>query len=226
MHVTIGIPCYKQAEFLSEAIESALAQTIPCEVIVVNDGSPDNTEEIAKKYPVKLINQVNKGLPSARNTAIMNMQGDYFLPLDADDKLLPLCVERLLHTAQTTNADIIAPSFETFGVAHDTVVLMPEPSLKDFLSGNRIAYFSMMKKEALLEVGGYSPRMYWGWEDYHLWFNLLSRGKKLVTLREILVMYRTKQDSMWHESIKHDKELWQQIFKDFPQIIPSEILTV
>lgn len=226
MKVTIAIPAYNQAEFLPEAIESAINQTIPCEIIVVNDGSPDNTLEVAKQYPVKIIDQVNKGLASARNTAIMNMTGDYLMPLDSDDMLIDTCVEELLTVAEKTGADIIAPSFKTFGTSDEVVTLQYNPSIEDFRTHNRIGYFSMIKKEALLECGGYSPRMVKGWEDYHLWFDLLSRGKQLVTVQKPLVLYRTKEKSMWLDSVKHSKELWDQIFKDFPHLLPKEIQTI
>ena len=212
--ITIGIPCFNQAEFLADAIESALAQTIPCEIIVVNDGSTDNSLEVARRYPVKVIDQVNKGLPSARNTLIMNMTGDYLLPLDADDILLENAVERILRVIEATGADIVAPSFKAFGVQNEKVILMPNPTLEDFKAANRIGYFSAIRKEALLEVGGYSPRMLWGYEDFALWIDLLKRGKKLVTIPEVLVLYRTKEQSMLTVALAHHDELISQIIKD------------
>src|SRR5690554_5285445 len=98
--VTIGIPLYNQQDYVADAIESALSQTTPCEIIVVNDGSTDKSLEVAQRYEkdgVKIINQVNKGLPSARNTVIMNMTGEFLMPLDADDILNDNCVEKLLN---------------------------------------------------------------------------------------------------------------------------------
>ncbi len=222
--VTIGIPCYNQAEYLSEAIESALAQTVHCEVIVVNDGSPDTTSEIAQKYPVKLINQVNKGLASARNTAIMNMTSDWFLPLDADDVLHPDCVSEILFKAeQEPDADVIGPSLQQFGLSNQMITLKERPTLEDFRLGNHLGYFSAVKKAALLEVGGYSPRMDKGYEDMHLWINLLTVGKKIVTIPMPLVFYRTKVNSMWTESKKHHAELMAQIYKDFPDFLPKTV---
>ncbi len=217
MKITVGISAYNQADTLRETIESVLAQTVPCEIIVVDDGSPDNSAEISSEYPVKLIRQVNKGLASARNTAIMNMTGDYFLPLDSDDMLRPTCIERILEVAEMTDADVIAPSIHCFGLAEQDTILMSEPKLEDFKEGNRLSYCSAIKKSALLEVGGYSPRMVEGYEDLHLWINLLTLGKRIVTIPEPLMLYRTKESSMWRDAKdKHHDKLMGQIYKDFP----------
>ena len=222
MKVTIGIPCYNQAEYLPEAVESALNQTVECEVIVVNDGSTDNTQEVAERYPVKVINQVNKGLSSARNTVLMNMTGDYLLPLDADDIFLKTCAEKLLKKAEETSADVVAPSMQNFGDSNETITIMEDPQLADFRTGNRIPYASLVRRSVLQEVGGYSPRMIHGYEDYHLWFNLLSPGKRIITIPDHLLLYRVKAKSMYKDALEHHSELMEQIFKDFPNVLPEE----
>jgi glycosyltransferase involved in cell wall biosynthesis len=239
MKITIGIPVYNGVEWLPEAIESALAQKGNIEVIVCDDGSTDGSLEIAKSYeskyfnfqsafpgalggiadfPIKVISQVNKGLASARNTIIMNMTGDYLLPLDADDILLDTCIEKIIEKIQETGDDIIAPSFKTFGTSGQEVILMENPTIEDFKTANRIGYCSAIKREALLEVGGYNPKMTWGAEDYDLWHDLLKRGKTLVTIPEVLWLYRTKENSMWTETQKHSEEFMEQIKKNHPEI--------
>lgn len=217
MIFSIIIPSYNQEKYLADAIDSAILQP-ESEVIVIDDGSTDNSLNIANRYKgkVKVISQVNKGLASARNTGIMNAKGTWILPLDADDILLDNCVEKLITAiAENPKADVISPSFKTFGTSSETIILMPNPTIEDFWAGNRVGYCSAIKKKALLEIGGYSPRMDKGWEDYHLWFNMLKRGKKIVTVPEVLWLYRTKEESMWTESVKHGDELWKQINKDF-----------
>lgn len=211
------IPSYNQQEYLPDAIESALNQTLPFqEIIVVDDGSTDNSLEIARKYPVKVISQVNKGLASARNTGIMNSSGDYVFFLDADDILSPNTNEIITKAIKETNADIVAPSFKCFGKGNDIIILSPTINLEMFKDGgNYLPYFCAVRREKLLEVGGYSPKMTWGWEDLHLWINLLSRGATVKTIPEVLVLYRTKEKSMWTESVKHSEELKAQIEKDF-----------
>lgn len=222
MRFSIIIPSFGQAQYLAEAIESALTQTHQdVEVIVIDDGSVDGSLEIARAYVprVKLIQQKNRGLASARNTGIMNATGDYVLPLDADDVLFLSCVQRMAEKIEDTCADVVAPSIHCFGKGDQDVILMPNPTFDDFKEGNRLAYCSAIKREALLEVGGYSPKMdsLGGWEDLHLWYDLLSRGKKIVTIQEPLVKYRTKTESMWTKAEKNKVALWAQITKDFPQ---------
>src|SRR5829696_17619 len=93
--VSVVIPCYNQAHFLGEAIESVLDQSYPnFEIIVVDDGSPDDTSEVAGRYPeVSLVRQENRGLSGARNAGLARSEGEYVVFLDADDRLLPEALE-------------------------------------------------------------------------------------------------------------------------------------
>lgn len=94
--VAVVIPCYKQAHFLGDAIESALKQTLPpSEVVVVDDGSPDDVYAVASRYPgVTYIRQQNQGLSAARNTGIRETNSELLVFLDSDDRLLPHALER------------------------------------------------------------------------------------------------------------------------------------
>src|SRR6059058_727746 len=93
--VSVIIPCYNQAHFLDEAIESVLTQTYPNrEIIVVDDGSTDNTAEVARRYSaVRHIYQENAGPAAARNAGVEAGRGKYLVFLDADDRLLPEALE-------------------------------------------------------------------------------------------------------------------------------------
>jgi glycosyltransferase involved in cell wall biosynthesis len=89
--VSVIIPCYNYARFLGEAIDSVTRQTYPhTEVIVVDDGSTDDTKQVVTAYPsVRYIRQDNAGVSRARNTGLSMSHGAYVLFLDADDRLLP-----------------------------------------------------------------------------------------------------------------------------------------
>jgi hypothetical protein len=147
----------------------------------------------------------------------MNTQTEYFFPLDSDDYLKDDCIEKLVKVARETGADVVAPSMQTFGTSNETVELMPNPQIEDFKVANRIPYASLIRMDALRECGGYSPKMdrLGGFEDYHLWHDLLSRGRRIVTVPEPLFMYRTKENSMWTETKGKEPELLEQINKDF-----------
>jgi glycosyltransferase involved in cell wall biosynthesis len=90
--VSVIIPCYNQGKYIDEAVDSVLSQTfLDYEIIIVNDGSTDAlTNSILKNYnkpKTKVIHTLNNGVSAARNIAIDNSQGEYILPLDADDKI-------------------------------------------------------------------------------------------------------------------------------------------
>ncbi len=232
MDISIIIPTYNQQDYLNDCIDSVLAQTVkPHEIIIVNDGSTDNTKEIAESYKeVKVVNQTNRGLSSARNTGIMNATGTWILPLDSDDILKENAIERLQQEIKQNNyddlfnengADVIGISFKCFGLNSDPIILMKDPQIEDFKVANRIGYCSLIKRSVLLEVGGYSAKMVQGYEDLHLWFTLMSRGKKIKTIQDILWLYRVRENSMISDSIKHHVPLMTQIAFDFPEIFPD-----
>jgi glycosyltransferase involved in cell wall biosynthesis len=97
--VSVVIPCYNQAHFLPDAVESVLSQSYrDFEVIVVDDGSQDDTQEVASAYVakdprVRLIRQQNRGLAGARNRGLAESRGEYVVFLDSDDLLLEEALE-------------------------------------------------------------------------------------------------------------------------------------
>jgi glycosyltransferase involved in cell wall biosynthesis len=109
--VTIGIPCYNSERWLSQAIESALAQTWPnCEVIVVDDGSTDRSVEIARSYGdrVRLLTAEHGGANHARNEVLRASRGAWLQFLDADDYLEPQKIaQQFAETRTGASADVI-----------------------------------------------------------------------------------------------------------------------
>lgn len=115
--VSIIIPCYNQAHFLDEALQSVFDQTYAnWECIIVNDGSTDNTKEIAKKWDERdsrffYSYQENGGLSSARNTGLNIANGDYIQFLDADDCLHHFKFQESLELVKQYNADLIITNY-------------------------------------------------------------------------------------------------------------------
>ncbi|TAL45510.1 MAG: glycosyltransferase family 2 protein, partial [Salinibacterium sp.] len=99
--VTVCVPVYQDHTYLEQTLASVAAQTVPpLEILVINDGSgPAQTETIqalAAKYGAEHYRVTNRGLPNARNTAIMLARGHAFLPLDADDWIEPTYIAKTL----------------------------------------------------------------------------------------------------------------------------------
>lgn len=118
--ISIIVPCYNQAVYLDEALQSVFDQTYQnWECIIVNDGSQDNTEIIAQKWLERdsrfiYLCQENGGLSSARNLGLENAKGDYIQFLDADDCLHKLKFEESLIVAQLNNSDLIISNYVAF----------------------------------------------------------------------------------------------------------------
>lgn len=193
--VSIVIPCYNQAQWLPDAIESALAQTHACEVIVVNDGSTDGTSEVARRYPVTLIEQKNRGLSGARNAGVQAASGEFILPLDSDDVISPTYVEKAL-VRFTRGVKVVNCYQREFGDYDKITPLGVVDSVNDILSGNRVVCCSMYRREDWKRIGGYDERMTSGWEDWEFWIRMLKKGGRVATIPEPLFGYRKHGRSM------------------------------
>ena len=202
--VSIIIPCYQQAEYLAEAIQSALAQTwLRKEVIVVNDGSPDATSAVARRFPVKLIEQENRGLPAARNAGIAAATGKYILCLDADDRLAPECLKRCVG-----KGDIVVPGQQEFERGRAFYRRrMGRFSLRDFLVANRIHCASMFRRADWLRAGGFDEKMTLGFEDWEFWIRLVANGASVVAIDEPLFFYRVHKSMTATTSRPHSLEI-------------------
>jgi len=136
--VSILIPAYNSEKWIADTIKSALSQTWPKkEIIIVDDGSTDNTLQIARQLEsesMKVITQENKGASSARNKALSLAQGDYIQWLDADDLLAPDKIsQQLKHAGDGKNSRILLSStFGTFYFRHQKARFIPNPLWKDF----------------------------------------------------------------------------------------------
>lgn len=110
--VSILIPAYNDEDYVGESVQSALAQTYSeCEVIVVDDGSTDDTVSKVRKYDsVTLITQTNLGAPAARNRALESANGEYIQFLDADDLLHPRKVEAQIQRLEDSPPGTVAVS--------------------------------------------------------------------------------------------------------------------
>ncbi len=122
MRLSIIIPAYKVEKYIEKCIRSLENQDIPktdFEIIVTNDGSPDNSKAIVEKLQLEfdnivLINQENQGVSAARNNAIAVAKGNYIMPIDPDDYVLPNTFKHFLTIVEKEALDVLYLSFEIF----------------------------------------------------------------------------------------------------------------
>jgi len=212
--VSIVIPCYKQSQWLGEAIDSALKQTYQnIEVIVVSDGSPDNTVEVALQHRVKLIVQDNQGVSSARNSGIKQAKGKWILCLDADDKIDHHFLERTID-----KDDIVTTKLTEFGDHNGVWQGINNPTLKDLKEGNQLNCCSLFKREIWEEIDGYDEEMHDGYEDWDLWIRARAVGYTITNIGEPLFFYRKHGISMINGSQAKDKEIREYMTEKYKRL--------
>lgn len=211
--VSIIIPCYNQAHFLPDAIASADSQTYPnIEIIVVNDGSTDNTSETARRFNVKYIEQENKGLAAARNDGIKASSGKWILPLDADDKIDPEFISKTIG-----KSDIVATLIETFGNEHRLWKFgRDQPLHSDFLKMNQVVYCCLFRKEIWNKIGGYDESMRDGYEDWDFWIRATREGYKVRRVMEFLFHYRRGRNALYNHAYENHNKILDYMDGKYP----------
>lgn len=200
--VSVVIPCYKQAHFLSEAIESVRAQSYPChEVIVVDDGSPDDTGQVTARYPaVRYVRQTNQGLSAARNTGYRHSQGSFLVFLDADDRLLPNHFSSSLDAFhRKPEAAFVCGNYRFLGDdqaihVHDC---RPQPDLYGtLLRSNFIGppHTVMFRRTAIARAGGFRPGLK-SCEDQDMYLRI-ARTSPIYCHHETIAEYRRHTNQM------------------------------
>ncbi|MGM5630098.1 glycosyltransferase family A protein [Apibacter raozihei] len=210
--ISIIVPCYNQAEYLDESLNSVLNQTFSnWECLIVDDGSPDNTQEIANLWCLKddrfkYLKKQNGGLSSARNYGIKFAQGEWVLPLDADDKIADKYLELAYNKIkQDQDICIIYCKAKFFGTRNDDYILA-QYSFVNLLLENMIFCSSFFKKSDFIEVGGYDINMKFGYEDWEFWINLLKNNKGIVLKLDYLgFYYRMKDGGSMIQDINKDE---------------------
>ncbi|CAK7083273.1 MAG: putative glycosyltransferase EpsJ [Bacteroides rodentium] len=200
--ISVIIPCYNQGRFLSETLDSVLAQTYEnWEAIIVNDGSTDNTQEIANRYCAKdqrfkYIYKSNAGLSAARNTGIINSNGIYILPLDSDDKIGSRYMELAIE-AFTTNDElkVVYCRATMFGRKKGEWRLPPY-SIERMMGRNCIFCSAFYRRVDFDNIGGYNTNMKYGFEDWDFWLSMFENGGQAYQINEILFYYRIRKRSM------------------------------
>lgn len=215
--VNIGVPVYNVEAYLRECLDSIMNQTFKdFEVIMVDDGSTDNSFNICQEYVArdnrfKLIHQENKGLAGARNTCLKHMKGEYITWIDSDDVVDDNYLERLLEVQEKTGADIVRcvrklirdgnvyfiNGYEDGFINEDGIFdLSLETALENGLSNylGTIEFWGELIPRRLYKGVSLSQGM--TYEDQGNKFKLYFQSKKNVMVLEQLYSYRIRKDSI------------------------------
>lgn len=197
--VSVIIPAYNQGHFLAEAVTSVLAQTYPhLEVIIVDDGSTDNTAVIARTFTdsrVRYVYKQNGGLSSARNEGIRHAQGEFLSYLDSDDCFLPEKLARLVEVL-TTRPDLGFVAGQAIpvdehgrqnGKIFDTPLPKEPPQL---LLGNPLHVGSVLLRRSWQEKIGFFDETLRSYEDWDMWLRLALAGCQMATIPVPVSLYR------------------------------------
>ena len=198
--VSVIIPAYHHAAFIGEAIDSVLAQTYrDFEIVVVNDGSPDETEEVLRPYiesgKIRYLWQANQGAAAARNRGVEVAEGELLAFLDDDDQWLPDKLEWQVACLEESDTLMVAgtsllqgasnkPRWRSRPQAYDVL------TLEDFFKGNPVGSpgQALIRKADLVRAGGFDVAI-WGADDLDLWMRLSQRGE-IRRYRRPCLLYR------------------------------------
>ena len=178
--VSIIIPVYNYGKTLDTALTSVFDQTYQnLEIIIIDDGSTDPFTKLKLDNldipNTKIIRQKNGGPSNARNEGVKICSGEYILPLDSDDIMLPTYVEECMNTILRDKT--ISPVY--CDTIHEGemkgVEKRPEWSKERLIQGPFIVNCSMFSKEAFDSIGGFDESLK-GWEDYDFWLRMMQKG--------------------------------------------------
>ena len=235
--ISVVIPAYNAEQFLDETLESVLSQTYEnWECIIVNDGSTDNTESIAKKWCEKdarfrYFYKENSGASDTRNLGIKKARGEYIAFLDADDILTSDSLEVRINVLIEQNVDLVATKLQHFtdklpkvskNNARQDVLYYAKEGLTQLMAFNKVTPSTVLcKKSVMDEVGGFT------WhkkaEDLHCWLKVLFAGYKIYRIDETLLLYRLVENSMSSTDRNCSKEVFEIIYSFKDEILSLDI---
>ena len=199
--VGVVIPCYNDGAYLNEAIASVEeARIAGASVIVVNDGSSDAATlrvlEQVRASGIAVIDRPNGGLAAARNVGWQACDRPYVLFLDADNLMLEGGLDAMVSAlAADATVSVVYGDRQEFG-EREALVEQPLCSLPELLAGNRIDACAMVRRSALVALGGFDEAMRNGYEDWELWIRMMSGGHRFVHVDRPLFRYRVRSNSL------------------------------
>ena len=232
--VSIVIPTYQCGQFLSQAIESVLAQTYKnYEIIIVDDGSTDNTQEVLSRYShlenIKFVTQSNQGPAAARNRGIKLSSGEYIAFLDADDLWLPTKLEKqIIFLEQHPLTDMVycdAYIFSGNFPWKKTLFNMSPPASGNVFERlfllNFIPILTVVLRRNIFNTSGFFDESIIGPEDYDLWLRI-CKSKTITFIQEPLAKYRVSAGQITKQRIsmiENEIKVKEKAFQYAPELL-------
>ncbi len=195
--VSIVIPCYNQAKYLGETVQSVLTTDYtPIEVLIVNDGSNDSSLALAEKLSaenelIRVIDQENSGVAAARNNGISASKGEFILPLDGDDLISENYISEAVRILQTNpEVKVTYCKAVKFDENGQKSWKLKRFSRHKLAKDNMIFVAALFRKKDWKAVGGFSEDMKMGREDWEFWIKMLKNGGEVVQLPFVGFFYR------------------------------------
>lgn len=224
--LSVIIPCHDDGDYLIDAVASVERNAPEAELIIVDDGSTEpRTREVLGalvRAGRKVIEQPQSGLSAARNRGIAASTGDYFLPLDADNRLLPgFAAEAIALLAADSAVGVVYGDRRELG-ARSGDVAVPELDLPRLVSGNYIDACAVVRRAVWSEVGGYDVALH-DWEDWDFWLGAAARGWRFTRLPHPTFEYRVRPDSLHQRFLRSrdDLPLRRRIQGKHPELVAA-----
>ncbi len=211
--VSVIVPIYNVEKYLEGAIESIVNQTFKdIEIILVNDGSTDNSQEIIKKYAKKdkriiVINKDNGGLGSARNKGLEKASGDFIAFIDSDDWIQTDMIEKMYNKAMEEQLDVVICSYKSIYTNSNEIFEIPSNIINDTIEGKNSRIFNIFsaccklyKKEFLIKNKFQFVEEKRWYEDLPFSVKVLSTTSKIGIINEPLYNYLIRENSIMNNS--------------------------
>ena len=235
--LSVVITLFNYAQHIDECIASTTmaAQRLaePPEVVIVNDGSTDDSLMRAlrclrhSKLPMRIIDKkFNTGLADARNTGVQIARAPYVFMLDADNLVFPDAFRQLLEVvSQDDNAAAYSLLCRFRGSPENRIGLLSyfdwDPQV--LVQFPYIDAMAMFRRETLLEVGGYDNELsqigWFGWEDYDMWLRFAQRNLRVGFVPNTLCLYRHHETSMINTTNLFESELVHHFMDRFGELL-------
>lgn len=208
--VSIITPAYNAARYIEHTLESAVRQTFgDFELLIVDDGSTDQTLEIANRYAARdsrvlVSRQSNRGIASARNAAMAQARGRYFALLDSDDLWFPTYLaEQIAILEQRPDVDVLSANALNFGGSRDGEPLLPFGNsdirpvtlLRLVEVEDSMSIMSVFRREVSAAIGTFDEGLRRS-EDYDFWLRAAAAGFSIAVNPRPLGLYRRRPDSL------------------------------